>query len=157
MLCFLLPQVRSQDDGLAPTVLACAGASFQNSGSGHQPDWTLGEMAIEGYSHSGHFLSQGFHQPNLDFVDATIEVNGLAFEVGVYPNPTSEVLFLKTDSPTPLTFEMVDATGRVFHSESLSSSETSWKLGSTPNALYFLRVTSHDGQLLKTFKIIKTN
>ena len=53
----------SNAQSLAPTVVASQGNYFWSPNV--SVAWTLGEVMSETYSSSNHFLTQGFHQPNL--------------------------------------------------------------------------------------------
>lgn len=56
---------------LSPTVVASQGDYFWSTTV--SVEWTIGEVMIETYTVQDHFLTQGFHQPNLLQPEVTYE------------------------------------------------------------------------------------
>lgn len=95
-----------QAQSLASSVIGSSGAQFASSGG--FLDWTLGEIMTETYRQSNHFFTQGFQQP------ATIRVTGIEDEesLWVYPNPTADVLHVKTVENGDYVFELFNLQGQ---------------------------------------------
>jgi hypothetical protein len=115
--------------------------------------WTLGEPMVESLSESNLTLCQGFHQGGCEIVGVT-EV--LAFPVKVYPNPTTDEVFIEAEASEPLTTVLYDLTGKTLF-------EKTWEMlaypvvvpvEGLPAATYFLRLVARDGRS-NLFKIQK--
>lgn len=95
-----------QAQSLASSVIGSTGGQFA-SANGFL-DWTLGEIMTETYQQSNHFFTQGFQQP------ATIRVTGIEEEerLWVYPNPTTDLLQVKTVENGDYVFELFNLQGQ---------------------------------------------
>ncbi len=82
----------------------------------------------------------------LDLVDVTL--------MSVYPNPTADVLVLKTGGLSNVSFLLSDAEGRILQRSKISSVETSIDFSSYASGVYHLSV-KQDGKTVKTFQIVK--
>ncbi|MCB0580660.1 MAG: T9SS type A sorting domain-containing protein [Phaeodactylibacter sp.] len=153
-LCLLFAQVQAQLQ-LTPTVLASAGGSAE-SGS-LKLDWTAGETRTDAYASSSLQLGEGFHQGYLAVFVSVYEAPELDFDIQAFPNPAGQRLFLGTDSPEPLTFELISLDGKTVRSQPMSGYGAQMDISALPDALYLLRAVNRDGLLLKTFKILKSN
>jgi hypothetical protein len=78
------------------------------------------------------------------------DVNALAAQISVYPNPASEILFVK--APLSVNLALTDVTGKVLLRE---EKVKSLQIENLAAGIYFLRITDKDGNILKTEKIIK--
>lgn len=137
----------------AQQVLASAGDFLKNtSGS---LSFTLGELVIDTKTNTNGTLTQGFQQTKLT-VTAIKELPGNNFHIVAYPNPTTNVLFLKseTGSSIKFTYSLFDANGKLLIKNSTKLSEAEISFESMVPAIYYLKVTS-DGNETQTFKIIK--
>jgi hypothetical protein len=144
---------------LTPEVIASAGDHFV--GGNAQLSWTLGEPVTETYAPAGGTaqLTQGFHQTNLTIV----AVNDLvaAFQVRVYPNPSSGWVSIEAQSDAPaFGVALSDAQGRVLHIQAATASQglpRTLDLSGYSPGLYLLHLRSQDGQNIQSFKIVKHN
>ena len=88
-----------------------------------------------------------------------ISETAIDIELAVYPNPTTDYLQLKVDTPTSfinkqLRYQLVDLQGKVIAGKNVNTSSTTINMQTLPKATYFLRVSDKQ-QKVKTFKIIK--
>lgn len=130
-------------------------------------DWTLGEIATAQLDFPNGKLTEGFHQgflkvepvKDLAFIAPT-STTSQALQVKVFPNPVSAVLNVKLaeheKGSTFLTIRSLDGRRILPQRELFSSSTTEIDLRSYPAGLYVLQIQDEDGNLLKTFKITKT-
>ena len=72
--------------------------------------------------------------------------------IQIYPNPTSDFLFVKAQSGL-LDYQLFDLNGRLVTEQQPSGAETRVDLSELPAALYFLRLQSEEGT--RTYKIVK--
>ncbi len=82
----------------------------------------------------------------LDLEDVTL--------LSVYPNPTADVLVLKTGELSNVSFLLSDAEGRTLQRSKISSGETSIDFSSYASGVYHLTLTQK-GKAIKSFSIIK--
>lgn len=134
----------------AQEVVATQGDSYSTaSGS---IDFTIGEVIISTGTDGTNDITQGFHQTNWNFVG--LEDHSPNFEVTVFPNPTSEVLNIKTTAFENVTYTMYDAQGKLILQDKLFTEQTPIQVIDLAPGVYTLTLKS-DTQNLKTFKLIK--
>lgn len=111
-------------------------------------DYSVGENAISTVSNTSNAVTQGFLQPQLIISTGIVEVNEHN-EVSVFPNPTSDFVFIK--SAEQVTWVIYDATGKVILIGDSSKIETTqFALG-----VYYLEISNKKSDNKKTIKLIK--
>jgi len=141
------------------TVVASSGNSF--TANGVTLEWTLGEVAIETLTGSNATLTQGFHQGNLTIT--AIEPSLVqGFDISVYPNPVSDILFVKTIAVDQVIAEKMLI--RLFDQQGKLLVEQPWQdamvteeisLSTFSKSVYYLVVLNTSGAKLKTFIVEK--
>lgn len=137
---------------------------------------TVGEAVTSTLTQSNYKITQGFQQGKITVARiATIEKskeienpestsnrieNNLdenKFKVSVYPNPASEYINIKLEemSEGNLMMHLTDLTGRMIAARTLSSIETRLEFNSIASGKYILNITSEDGKVNESFKIVK--
>ena len=136
----------------AQEVVSTQGDSYSNvSGS---IDFTLGEVIIATESDGTNYLTQGFHQTNWNFVG--LEDFAPNYEATIFPNPTSEVLNIRTSTFENVTYTLYDAQGKLVLQNVLSAEQTPIQVGQLAPGSYSL-ILNNQTQNLKTFKLVKTH
>jgi hypothetical protein len=97
-------------------------------------------------------LTQGFHQTNWNFVG--LEDHAPSYEATIYPNPTSEVLNIRTSTFENVTYTLYDAQGKLVLQNVLSAEQTPIQVGQLAPGNYSI-ILKNETQNLKTFKLIK--
>jgi len=134
----------------AQEVVATQGDSYtKSSGS---IDFTIGEVVINTGTDGSNDLTQGFHQTNWNFV--SIEDHVPSYEAIIFPNPTSEVLNIRTSTFENVTYTLYDARGKLVIQDKLSSAQTPIQVSQLAPGAYSL-ILNNDAQKLKTFRLIK--
>jgi hypothetical protein len=120
---------------------------------------TIGQTAVDMIGSSGFEFTQGFQQPGIKItVNTTPEGNG----VDVYPNPATDFINVKLfgDAARNFRIDIINITGTLvksmtinfitsyFHIQQIGISDLRF-------GLYFVRVTSEDNLISRTFKIEK--
>ena len=136
----------------AQEVVSTQGDSYSN-GSG-SIDFTLGEVIIATESDGTNDLTQGFHQTNWNFVG--LEDFAPNYEATIFPNPTSEVLNIRTSTFENVTYTLYDAQGKLVLQNVLSAEQTPIQVGQLAPGSYSL-ILNNQTQNLKTFKLVKTH
>ncbi len=120
---------------------------------------TIGEFLTE--THEGNFfdlfITQGFHQEAL-FIVSTYEFdNEFTFEV--FPNPTSESLYISADADENLSIEIVDLLGRSLATQELTSpiQKSAIPVSDLAAGQYFLKISNTDGHLIFAHTFQKIN
>ncbi len=134
-------------------VIAPAGNYYQNNIT--SISWTLGEGITSTHSSEGITITQGFHQGDLQI--STFVVNpALNFSIEVYPNPTSDLLWVSItpNSPNKIHYRLFDTEGRLIQTGRLINSSQSIRFGGLAPGTYILRVLQGNTPL-KVFTIIK--
>jgi hypothetical protein len=136
----------------AQEVVSTQGDSYSNaSGS---IDFTIGEVVINTGTDGTNDITQGFHQTNWNFLG--VEDFAPTYEATVFPNPTSELLNIRTSAFENVTYTLYDAQGKMVMQDKLSAEQTPIQVGQLPSGNYSLTL-NNETQNLKTFKLIKTH
>jgi hypothetical protein len=134
----------------AQEVVSTQGDSYSN-GSG-SIDFTLGEVIIATGTDGTNDLTQGFHQTNWNFLG--VEDFAPNYEAIIFPNPTEDVLNIKTSMFENVTYTLYDAQGKLVLQDILSAEQTPIQVSQLATGAYSLTL-NNDTQNLKTFKLIK--
>ena len=137
----------------AQEVVSSAGQT--HTASGYQVNWTLGETVIQTFSTGSNTLTQGFHQTNLQ-VTPVSELLLPNFELNVFPNPASDLLFIRMNElPQSPGFALFDLSGKKLAQKNIESTNTQVNLKKFAAGTYFLKIMQNKNQPVQTFKIIK--
>jgi hypothetical protein len=144
----LFHQARAQS--VSPEVIA--GAGQHSTTPNAQVSWTVGEMATATLSSSSEQLTQGFHQTRL--VVTAVEEELATLEIQVFPNPTSDVLYVRTESARTLDIQLIDMSGKVLaeqlHEQQVQSM---LDLNMLSQGNYILQARDRESQAFRRFKI----
>ena len=135
-------------------VVASAGDHLQ-SGS-LTLDWTLGETMVETYESSNNLsLNQGFRVGSIIMVGTFEPSNDLKFEA--FPNPTSEIVYVSSNSNKRLSVAIVDLMGRTLSIQDIEFPvvKAPIYLSGLPAATYFLRISDKSGNANYILTILK--
>ena len=136
----------------AQEIVATQGDSYSNTTA--NIDFTIGEVIIDTGSDGNNYITQGFHQSSWNFTG--LEDYAPNYEVSIFPNPTSEILNIKTSVFENVTYTLYDAQGKLIIQNILSTEQTPIQVGQLTTGKYSL-ILSSKNQKLKTFKLIKTH
>jgi hypothetical protein len=115
-------------------------------------DFTIGEVVINTATDGTNDLTQGFHQTNWNFLG--VEDHAPDYEATIFPNPTEDVLNIKTSSFENVTYTLYDANGKLVLQDVLSGEQTPIQVSQLAPGSYSLTLNNKT-QNLKTFKLIK--
>ena len=134
----------------AQEVVSTQGESYSNaSGS---IDCTIGEVIIDTGTDGANDITQGFHQTNWNFLG--VEDFAPNYEAIIFPNPTEDVLNIKTSMFENVTYTLYDGLGKLVMQDILSSEQTPIQVSQLAPGSYSLTL-HNETQNLKTFKLIK--
>ena len=134
----------------AQEVVATQGESYSNASA--SIDFTIGEVIINTGTDGTNDLTQGFHQTNWNFLG--LEDFAPNYEAIIFPNPTQEVLNIRTSMFENVTYTLYDAQGKLVMQNILSAEQTPIQVSQLAPGSYSLTL-NNETQNLKTFKLIK--
>ena len=137
---------------LAQEVVSTQGDSYSNASA--NIDFTIGEVIIDTGTDGNNDLTQGFHQTNWNFVG--LEDFAPNYEAIIFPNPTEDVLNIRTSAFENVIYTLYDAQGKLVMQDILSAEQTPIQVSQLAAGSYSLTLNNQT-QNLKTFKLIKTH
>ena len=136
----------------AQEVVSTQGDSYSNASA--NIDFTIGEVIINTGTDGTNDLTQGFHQTNWNFVG--LDDNDPSYEATIFPNPTSELLNIRTSTFENVTYTLYDAQGKLILQDKLSAEQTPIQVSQLAPGNYSITLTN-ETQNLKTFKLVKSH
>ena len=134
----------------AQEIVSTQGDSYTN-GSG-SIDFTIGEVVINTVTDGTNDLTLGFHQTNWNFLG--VEDFAPNYEAIIFPNPTEDVLNIRTSAFENVTYTLYDAQGKLVMQDKLSAEQTPIQVSQLAPGSYSITL-NNETQILKTFKLIK--
>ena len=127
------------------------------SGTGGSVSYTVGQVAYTTASGTGGSVAAGVQQPYEISVTTAIEnTEDILLEFSAYPNPTTDVLKLRTGERDfeSISYRLFDMNGKLIKAGQITDPETSVDMQNLAPSVYFIKVIQNDKEI-KTFKIIK--
>ncbi len=131
--------------------IVSAQGDFYTNASG-SIDFTIGEVVINTVTDGTNDLTQGFHQTNWNFLG--VEDFAPNYEAIIFPNPTEDVLNIRTSAFENVTYTLYDAQGKLVMQDKLSAEQTPIQVSQLAPGSYSITL-NNETQILKTFKLIK--
>ncbi len=139
----------------AQAAFSCSGGDA--TGTGGSLSFTSGLVAYTAYSETTGSVIQGVQQPyEISVVSGVEKLNDILPTLSVYPNPTTEVLFLKTMNfkVGNLRYHLCTINGSSIENKKIVNDITTINMSNYTPATYFIKVYAGKSEI-KTFKIIK--
>ena len=146
----------------AQEVVSSQGETYSNATG--SIDFTVGEVIINTGTDGTNDLTQGFHQTNWKFLG--VEDFAPNFQAIIFPNPTQDVLNIKTSVFENVTYMLYDAQGKLVMQNILSAEQTPIQVSQLAPGAYSLELifensnngplSSSKGPKRKTFKLVKS-
>ena len=134
----------------AQEVVSTQGDSYSNSSG--SIDFTIGEVIISTETDGTNDITQGFHQTNWNFVGLDNHVP--SYEATIFPNPTEDVLNIRTSMFENVTYTLYDAKGKLVLQNVLLTEQTPIRVSQLAPGSYSMTL-NNEKHILKTFKLIK--
>ena len=152
-LAFLLLSLSSYSQTISKQVIGPGGQTFENGNN--KLSYTVGEVAVGAMTDEDgtYQLGNGYY-PSLDLSTLNTQSPELKLQVKVYPNPTTEAIFIT--HPTEQFFEVriTDVSGKQILQTAHQRQQT-LSVQSLTSGTYFVTVTTRDSKQTNTYKIIK--
>lgn len=121
--------------------------------------FSVGQVAYTSQSSQSGVVSAGVQQP-IEFITVGYTEPFADVTVGIYPNPTKDKLILELSGEYQehgqQSFSLYDLYGKLLLQERILSKSVIVPLDKYTHGMYLLKV-SHNDDIIKTFKVIKTN
>ena len=144
----------------AQEVVSSQGETYSNANG--SIDFTVGEVIVNTGTNGTNDLTQGFHQTNWNFLG--VEDFAPDYQATIFPNPTQDVLNIKTSVYENVTYTLYDAQGKLVMQNILSVEQTPIQVSQLAPGSYSLELifeNTNDGTLSsskrKTFKLVKSH
>jgi len=133
---------------ITPTLIANCGLNSdqQNFHS------SMGEPLVNLIVANNLSITSGFHQGSVTITNVSDEL--LELDVFIFPNPTPDLINIKTEIPGTYSYELLDIKGRLLRQDAFFET-CQINLSDLLSGQYFLKLSST--QFSKVYKIIKTN
>jgi len=132
-------------------VVSSGGSSFENFKG--QIEYTVGEPVVQLLATSDCMLSQGYHQPTLSIIE--VRHLNADFIAEIFPNPTIAELKLKLEDFEGISFEVINADGKILESNNVSDNLTSIDVEYFAKGYYTVRLIDAENKKLKSYKFLK--
>lgn len=139
----------------AQQTIASAGGNA--TGSGGSASYTVGQVFYKTANGTNASVADGVQQAyEIQIIVGIEETKELELSLTAFPNPTPDILILKVVSNhlENLQYELVDGSGKLLLSNTLTEAETAIPMANLASAIYFLTV-SKGNKVQQSFKIIK--
>ena len=152
-LAILLASLSGFSQTISKQVIGPAGATYENGTN--KLSYTAGEVLVGAMtSEDGSIQLGNGYYPSLDLSTLNTQSPELKLQVKVYPNPTTESIFIT--HPTEQFFEVriTDISGKQIL-QTAHQKQQPLNVQSLTSGTYFVTVTTRDSKQTNTYKIIK--
>lgn len=147
----LLMTTISYSQSISKQVIGTAGKTQSNSNL--KVSWTTGEPVVGLMTAGGNQLGNGYY-PALDLQALSVEDNVLDVQLRVYPNPTSQSLYVTHPDMSSFEVTIVDLNGKELYSGTINKEEP-LDLSRYTQGMYLVSVENRETNKKNTYKIIK--
>lgn len=130
------------------------GAAGKTQSTGNAKlSWTVGEPVVGLMTAGGNQLGNGYH-PAMDLQALSIESNDLDLQIKVYPNPTSQMLYVSHPKQNTFSVQIVDLNGKLLYGGSITK-EQPLDVSNYSQGIYLITVEDKETNKKNIYKIIK--
>ncbi|CAN1544839.1 Secretion system C-terminal sorting domain [Flavobacteriaceae bacterium] len=141
----------SQTPSISKQVIGAAGKTQTNSNL--KVSWTVGEPVVGLMTAGGNQLGNGYF-PALNLQALQVEDHSLDVQIKVYPNPTSQMLYVSHLEFNSFLIQIADLNGKQIYSGTINN-EQPLDVSSYTQGMYLMTITSKESNKKNTYKIIK--
>jgi hypothetical protein len=154
-ILFSLFVIITNSQSLTPSVIGASGAYITSTSC--SMTWTVGEVMTDTYSSASNFFTQGFNQPDSDFVTAIVSLSPEE-NILIYPNPVIDYFIIDLKhAPGNHTICLYNIWGQMLLQENIPKGYLQIKIPiqEFANGLYLLNIINSESNLSSSFKINK--
>jgi hypothetical protein len=136
---------------ISKQVIGTAGKTQTNSNL--KVSWTTGEPVVGLMTAGGNQLGNGYY-PAMDIQALSIDDVTLNVEIKVYPNPTSQLLYVSHPDLTSFQIQIVDMNGKQIYAGTIEKEEP-LDVSNYTQGMYMVTIEDTTNHKKNTYKIIK--
>jgi hypothetical protein len=136
---------------LSKQVIGTAGQTQSNSN--YKVSWTTGEPVVGLMTASSNQLGNGYH-PALNLQVLNIEESTLDLQLIVYPNPTSQLLYVSYPELHSFTIQLSDMNGKLLYTGTINNNQP-LDVSNYTQGIYMASIEHQVTHKKNTYKIIK--
>lgn len=140
-----------QAQSISKTIIGSTGKTISNSSA--KISLTVGEPIVGLMMASGIQLGNGFY-PSLNLQALNNEEVNFDPQIKIYPNPTSQQLFISHETSNEFLVQIHDVNGKSLFNGTIKKEEPI-NIVSYANGTYFITITTSENIKNNTYKIIK--
>ncbi|MFZ4672210.1 MAG: T9SS type A sorting domain-containing protein [Flavobacterium sp.] len=148
---FLLVTTTCFSQTVSKQVIGTAGKTQSNSNL--KISWTTGEPVVGLMTAGGNQLGNGYY-PAMDIQALSIDDATLNVEIKVYPNPTSQSLYVSHPDMSSFGITIVDLNGKQLYSGTINKEEP-LDVSKYTQGMYMVTIENTTTNKKNTYKIIK--
>lgn len=141
----------SYSQSISKQVIGTAGKTQTNSNL--KVSWTTGEPVVGLMSAGGNQLGNGYY-PAMDLKALKIEDNSLDLQVKIYPNPTSQMLYVSHPELNSFAVQITDLNGKQLYSGTIDKDQP-LDVSHYPQGMYLVTIENKVTNQKNTYNIIK--
>lgn len=147
----LLVTTTGYTQSISKQVIGTAGKTQSNSNL--KVSWTTGEPVVGLMTAGGHQLGNGYY-PAMNVKALKIEDNALDLQVMVYPNPTTQLLYVSHPELNSFKIQITDLNGKQIYSGILDKDQP-LDVSHYTQGMYLVTIVNKEANKKNTYKIIK--
>jgi hypothetical protein len=151
LLLFLLITAAGYSQTISKQVIGAAGKTQSNGNS--KLSYTVGEPVVGLMTAGGNQLGNGYY-PAMDLQALSIEDNVMGVQLRVYPNPTSQSLYVSHPDINSFGITIVDLNGKLLYKGSINKDEP-LDVSNYTQGMYLVTIENTATKKKNTYKIIK--
>jgi hypothetical protein len=152
LILLLLATSIGYSQTISKQVIGTAGKTQTNSNL--KISWTTGEPVVGLMTVNGrNQLANGYY-PALNLQTLSIEDNSLEAQIKVFPNPTSQSLYVSHPELNSFGIQIVDLNGKQVYSGTISK-EQPLDVSNYSQGMYLVTIENKEANKKNTYKIIK--
>ena len=151
LLLLLLISSIGQAQSISKQVIGTAGKTQSNSNL--KVSWTAGEPVVGLMTAGNNQLGNGYY-PALNLQALSVEDNVLDVQLKIYPNPTSQSLYVTHPDMNSFGIQILDLNGKQLYSGTISKEEP-LDVSNYTQGLYLVTIEITTTNKKNTYKIIK--
>ena len=151
IILFLLITTIGYSQSISKQVIGTAGKTQSNSNL--KVSWTAGEPVVGLMTAGGNQLGNGYY-PALDLQALSVDDNLLDVQLRIYPNPTSQSLYVSHPELNSFGINIVDLNGKQLFKGPINKEEP-LDVSNYTQGMYMVTIENTTSNKKNTYKIIK--
>ena len=150
IILFLVSSI-GYSQSISKQVIGSAGKTQTNYNL--KVSWTTGEPVVGLMTARGHQLGNGYY-PAMNVKTLKIEDNALDLQVKIYPNPTSQMLYVLHPELNTFAIQITDLNGKQIYSGTIGKDQP-LDVSNYTQGMYLVTIENKEANKKNTYKIIK--